>query len=105
MFELLKLSRASSQRHCVYCTLLHVSCRFEAQLPQFKLIDSADMLDSVLLDNGAILKDLVIIGATGTYKLILSSKVAASNDASAGELIFLLLQYGILIMLPPLLLS
>eukprot|EP00953_Heterococcus_sp_UTEX-ZZ885_P014150 8050-Heterococcus_DN1.PRE.2 len=82
MFELLKLSRASSQRHCVYSVLLHVSCRFEAQLPQFKLIGSADMLDSVLLDNGAILKDLVIIGATGTYKLVLSSKIAASNDAS-----------------------
>jgi hypothetical protein len=47
------------------------------------------MLDSVLLDNGAIPKDLVIIGATGTYKLILTSKVATFTDASTGDLCIL----------------
>ena len=59
-------------------------------MPQFKLTSNEDMLDSVLLQDGAIpkkLKDLVIIGATGTYKLILSSKVATATDASTGELI------------------
>jgi hypothetical protein len=80
---------------CVHLTLIHnyaythvIACRVLVQLPQFKIAGSADILDSVLLDNGAIPKDLVIIGVTGTYKQILTSKVATSTDASTGKLTY-----------------
>jgi hypothetical protein len=74
--------------HMRYSFIHAVACRVQTQqpIPHFKFANTADILDSVLLDNGDIPKDLVIVGVTGTYKLILSSKVTTSTVASTGEL-------------------